>query len=197
MRLCNVHGHQLLYHPASVEDIQHDRNADRRERTLVRIRQYTELQAGPPCPWNTSQTSANDACDNEILYALERDAAHALVTEDQGLHRKARKCGLGARVYFIQSADNWLRQLHEPGEVQLPRIDDVELHTLTEQLAGSFFDSIRAAYETFDGWFRQKAMEGRRAWVYCDEPDQPISAICIYAIQTGEDLKLTLRSACK
>ena len=33
VRLCNTHGHQLLYHPASVEDIERDANVARRNRT--------------------------------------------------------------------------------------------------------------------------------------------------------------------
>jgi len=188
VRLCNEHGHQLLYHPASVEDIRRDTNEDRRNRTLGRLDQYTRLQAGPACPWNTAQTSVNDACDNEILYALERNAAHALVTEDQGLHRKARERGLSNRVYFIQSANDWLQRLHEPAEVQLPNIDDVELHTLSDRLATPFFDSIRESYPDFDDWFRLKAMEGRRAWVYQEGADHSISAICIYSVQADEQI---------
>ena len=186
VRLCNEHGHQLLYHPASIEDIQRDGNVDRRNRTLARLDQYVRLQVGPPCPWNNAQTSINDACDNEILYALQRDAAHALVTEDQGVHRKASELDLRDRVYFIQSAEDWLRRLHVPGEVQLPNIDDVELHTLTDQLAQPFFDSVRADYDGFNDWFRRKAMEGRRAWVYRDGVNQSIAAICIYTVQTDE-----------
>lgn len=186
MRLCNSHGHQILYDPASIEDIQRDRNEDRRNRTLARLNQYTQLQAGPDCPWNTPQTSPNDACDNKILYALERDAVHALVTEDQNLHRKAQQKGLGDRVYFIQSADEWLRRLHEPLASPLPNIDDVELHTLTDQLATPFFDTIRADYLPFDEWFRTKAQEGRRAWIYRDGNVPVISALCIYTIQTDE-----------
>ncbi len=185
-RLCNVHGHELLYHPASLADIRRDQNENRRNRTLARLGQYTQLQAGPPCPWNAPQTPVNDACDNEILYALDRNAAHALVTEDQVLHRKARNRGLGNRVYFIQSANEWLRRLHEPGDVQLPNISDVELHTLNDQLAGPFFNSIRAAYNGFNEWFFRKAREGRRAWVYRDGANEEIEAICIYTVQTNE-----------
>lgn len=186
VRLCNAHGHQLLYHPASIADISRDSNEDRRKRTLSRLGHYTELQAGPACPWNTPQTSDNDACDNEILYALECNAAHALVTEDQAIHRKAQDRGLGARVYFIQSADDWLRRLHEPGKVQLPNIVDVELHTLDGALSGAFFDSLRTDYTGFDSWFRSKAREGRRAWVYREGASQDISAICIYTVQSNE-----------
>ncbi|MDO8990064.1 MAG: N-acetyltransferase [Sideroxyarcus sp.] len=187
-RLCNAHGHELLYHPASIDDISRDSNRSRRERTLARLDQYTRLQTGPVCPWNTPGISANDACDNEILYALERNAAHALVTEDQGLHRKARDRGLSERVYFIQSADDWLRRLHEPGDVQLPNISDVELHALADQLDGTFFDSIRGDYSGFDDWFQRKAREGRRAWVYRDGANTTISAICIYTVQTDESI---------
>lgn len=61
MRLCNSHGHQILYHPASIADIQRDRDEARRNRTLARLNQYPQLQAGPNCSWNTPETSVNDA----------------------------------------------------------------------------------------------------------------------------------------
>lgn len=188
VRLCNAHGHELLFHPASLEDIGRDPDVARRTRTLDRLRQYTELQPGPACPWNTPQTSVNDACDNDILYALHRDAAHALVTEDQGLHRKARERGLSDRVYFIQSAQDWMRRLHEPGQVTLPFIDDVELHTLTHLLQDAFFDSLREGYGGFDNWFRRKAQEGRHAWIYRENAGDSIAALCIYAIQTDQPI---------
>jgi len=123
VRLCNAHGHQLLYHPASVEDIQRDPDAGRRNRTMARVPQYQLLQEGAPCPWNTPETSVNDACDHRILWTLQQNAAHALVTEDKDIHRKARQEGLGGRVYYIQEAHDWLRRLHEPGNVALPYID--------------------------------------------------------------------------
>lgn len=186
VRLCNAHGHQLMYHPASLADIQRDPDATRRDRTLARLGQYTQLQAVSDCPWNTPTTSANDACDNEILYALHCNAAHALVTEDQGIHKKARLLGLGDRVYFIQAADDWMRRLHEPGQVELPNIDDVELHTLTPSLPTPFFDSLREGYNGFDDWFRRKAMEGRRAWAYRDGANADLAALCIYTTQTDE-----------
>lgn len=188
VRLCNVHGHELLFHPASRQDIGRDPDIARRTRTLARLRQYTELQPGPACPWNSPQTSANDACDNEILYALHRDAAHALVTEDQGLHKKARERGLGDRVYFIQSVHDWVRRLHESGQVRLPFIEDVELHTLTDQLQDPFFDSLRSGYTGFNDWFRRKAQEGRCAWIYRENPGDAIRALCIYAVQSNEPI---------
>lgn len=187
VRLANVGGHQLLYHPATVVDINRDENLQRRQRTLQRLRQYTRLEGTQASPKNTPQTKPNDACDNDILYALECSAAHALVTEDKYIHAKARQLGLEHRVYNIQTAEDWLRRLHEPTEVYLPSIEDVPLHVLTQTLHSTLYDSLRKNYDgqKFNDWFLEKAREGRRAWVSRNEVGS-IDAICIYAAQTDE-----------
>jgi hypothetical protein len=185
VRLAGIGGHQLLYHPATIADFERDPNADRRARSLQRIRQYDSLQQPAPCPWNTDSTNPNDACDNEILYALECDAVHALVTEDRGIHAKAGARNLGDRVYTIQTAEDWLRRLHEPRHVVLPNIQDVPLHSLTPLLGSRFFDSLREGYYGFDAWFRDKARQNRMAWVYRDGGAE-LAAICVYAVQSDE-----------
>lgn len=185
VRLAHENGHQLVFHPASEDDIGRDRDAERRQRTLERLGQYTRLEGRQPCPWNTASTSPNDAADNEILYALQCEAAHALVTEDREIHDKARSRGLVHRVYTIQTADDFLRRLHEPTYVRLPNIEDVPLHTLTQLLDSEFFNSLREGYGGFNDWFREKARQGRKAWVYWDSPDQ-LGAICVYDRQDNE-----------
>jgi len=189
VRLAGVGGHQLLYHPASKSDIDRDKDIQRRDRTLPRLQQYTKLEGAPSSPRNTAQTSANDACDNDILHALECSAVHALVTEDKEIHAKARHAGFGDRVYNIQTAEDWLRRLHEPAEVHLPNIEDVPMYSLTNQLDSPLFDSLRANYDTpersFNKWFHDKAQTGRKAWIArLDQGD--VEAICIYAMQTDE-----------
>lgn len=155
-RLALIGGHKLVYHPASIDDFERDTDLDRRCRNLEHVRRYPALERPVKCPWNTPVTSPNDACDNEILYAIECDAAHALVTEDKGLLAKALARGLADRTYNIQTAEDWLRRLHQPFDVTLPNIDDVPLHSLTPELTGTFFDSLRAGYDDFDDWFRKK-----------------------------------------
>lgn len=186
IELCNGR-HRLVYHPASRRDIGRDPNQERRERTLARLAQYTELAEGPPPPANLAPgLSENDKCDNAILFALEREAAHVLVTEDRKLHAKAAARGLASRVYFIQTLEDWLSRLHEPAEVELPDIEKVELNELTPQLGGEFFNSLREGYAPFDQWFRTKAQEGRCAWVYRHPPENDLSALCIFDVQTNE-----------
>lgn len=189
VRLAGVGGHQLLYHPASKTDIERDKDTQRRTRTLIRLQQYTKLEGAPSSPCNTAQTSANDACDNDILHALECSAVHALVTEDKEIHTKARQAGFGDRVYNIQTAEDWLRRLHEPAESHLPNIEDVPMYGLTNQLDSALFDSLRASYDTpersFNSWFHDKAKTGRKAWIARTEQGT-VEAICIYAMQTNE-----------
>ena len=81
VRLAQENGHPLVFHPASEEDINRDRDAERRVRTQVRLAQYSRLDGVSNCPLNTPETRPNDACDNAILYAIECDAAHYLITD--------------------------------------------------------------------------------------------------------------------
>lgn len=187
VRLAHENGHNLVYHPASEDDIRRDTNETRRNQTLSRLHQYSRLDGRVPCPWNDANTNQNDAADNEILYALYCEAAHALVTEDRGIHDKARARGLGDRVYTIQTADDWLRRLHEHIPVLLPSVEDRSLYELTPYLDSEFFDSLRAGYPPFNQWFRDKARENRKAWVTWESPGV-LGAICIYAHQTDEPI---------
>jgi len=193
VRLASIGGHQLMYHPANIADFERDENFERRQRNLQRIRQFPALQHPAPCPWNNADTTPNDACDNELLYALHCDAVHALVTEDRGIHVKARLRDLAHRVYTIQTAEDWLKRLHETRQVVLPNIKDVPLHGLTPELQMAFFDSLRDGYPAtqehagFDEWFRRKAREDRHAWVYRDDGGQ-LTAICIYQVQNDETI---------
>jgi len=185
IRLARENNHQLLYHPASESDFARDKDSQRRARNLQRLSLYPRLQAPPACPWNSAQTAPNDAADNEILYALKCDAVHALVTEDRGIHDNARNRRLDGRVYTIQTADDWLRRLHDKINVRLPNVEDVPLYSLTSLLSSPFFDSLRTSYARFDDWFRAKAQEGKKAWVVWDKPNE-LGAVCVYAHQTNE-----------
>ena len=185
VRLAHENNHVLLYHPASEDDFLRDSNLERRRQNLDRLKKHTRLPDRPACPWNTVFTRPNDKVDNELLYALHCDAVHALITEDRGIHDKARDRGLLDRVYTIQTAEDWLRRLHDTKHVQLPDIEDVSLYTLTNLLDGEFFHSLRESYPGFNGWFGDKAREGRKAWVAW-EREGVLAAICIYTRQDNE-----------
>jgi GNAT superfamily N-acetyltransferase len=185
VRLANDHGHPLVYHPSSELDINKDKDPARRRQTLERLHQYVRLDHLPACPWNDDRTDSNDAIDNEILHAISNHAARFLVTEDLGIHRKARSRGLEDRVLTIQMAADLLRRLYERVQVHLPNISEVPLHAIVHQLPTPFFDSLREGYQGFDRWFRGKAEDGRDAWV-CRAPSGVLRGLCVFVIQTDE-----------
>jgi len=183
VKLANEHGHYLLVHPASIEDINRDSDGQRKSITLSRINKYPlldfppELSLGELQSLGLSQGKDNDRVDNLILYALFRDAVDLLITEDRGMHKKAVRLGLTDRIYYIQQANELLRKLHTKERVALPSIRDVPTHTLN--IKDSFFDTLREDYD-FDKWFVETCCrEGRRAWIYFDGSDHP-RAMCIY-----------------
>jgi hypothetical protein len=63
----------------------------------------------------------------------------------------------------------------------------VHLYALTPHLNSDFFESLREAYPSFDSWFRDKAREGKRAWVAWKEP-VVLGAICIYTQQDDQTI---------
>lgn len=183
VRLASSNGHVLLYHPASERDIERDVNEERKRTTLTRLQRYERLENPPLCPWNTDTTNENDAADNEILYALERGAVHGLVTEDRGIHRKAIARNMGDKIYYIQTAEDYLRRLSSVTPVSLPNIREVSLYQIDVNHA--FFDSLREAYQPFNQWYDRAARAGRRAWIYGEDNEHP-QALCIYDVQTNE-----------
>ena len=187
VRLAHLHGHVLLYHPASEDDIREDKDVERRNQTLQRLGQYERLDTRPDCPWNVVGMRVNDSRDNEILYALSLNAANGLVTEDRGIHDRAKARGIANRVYTIQTANDQLLRLHRQVVVALPNVTEVPLYSLTPQLGSVFFDSLRDGYPEFDEWFARKAQAGVRAWVSNDEMGE-VGAICIYDRQTRESI---------
>jgi len=178
------HAHNLLVHPASIEDIERDKNLQRRGVSLSRLSKYQLLEDPPDfCleeqeRLGLKQQKDNDRVDNLILYALLRDAVDILVTEDRGLHRKAIQLELTDRVHYIQQTAELLRKLHSKEPVYLPSIKDVPTHSL--DIKDTFFESLRADYHPeFELWFAKCCREGRKAWIYFDREDHP-HAICIY-----------------
>lgn len=174
--------HQLLIHPATSLDINRDKDAARKTRSLSRLAKYTELEFPPELNSDLENSifgppkKDNDTVDNQILFALHKNCVHWLVTEDGGIHKKAKRINEEERVLTVDQA---IRALSEEDQDHInlyPNIQDVPCHTL--DLSDVFFDSLREGYSAFDDWYRNKCSKtGRHAWVWLDNN---IQAICIY-----------------
>lgn len=182
-RLAHDNGHQLIVHPASYDDINRDSNIQRRTISLSRIKKYSTLLNAPVLSdverdqLGLREADENDRSDNQILYAIYKDAANILISEDRGIHKKATAIGIGARIHYIQQGTTFLEHLHTRVAIAFPNIEEVPLHHL--DLASHFFDSLRAGYPDFDDWYRCAARSGRLAWVHRDDQGRP-GAIAVY-----------------
>ena len=100
--------------------------------------------------------SDNDRCDVALLHAIDRNVSDFLVTQDNGIHRRARVAGLADRVFRVQDAVEWLRNTYNPKEVALPYLVERRCYELDPD--DPIFGTLREDYPDFDGWFKKHQM---------------------------------------
>lgn len=169
------HKVDILVHEAARDDIKRDKNEARRLislskldkfQTLKKVRGLDKLELIKYGPLGRP----NDIVDATLLDALERGAADFLVTEDRGLHERARRYSpeLGRRVLFVADAVQLLRTTYEPIETPVRHVEEISANEVL--LTDGIFDSLREDYPLFDSWWREKCVRERRpCWAVFDE----------------------------
>ena len=108
----------------------------------------------------------NDEVDVALLHALDINAVDFLITQDPGIHTRARRASpaLGNRVLTVSDAVAWLRAAFESLQVRLPLVEEMPAHAVP--LGDEIFDSLRERYLGFDEWWRTKCVPDHRpCWV--------------------------------
>jgi GNAT superfamily N-acetyltransferase len=171
-RLATTKHHDLRVHEASLVDFGRMKDAVKREVRLRLFEKYEALVNPPPVSTEQAATlgvpapGSNDAVDQELLAAIVGDAAEYLVTEDDGIHRKARRMGVDDRVLFVSDAMDMLTALYVTLPQPPPALQRVKTHELN--LADPIFDGLREDYDGFDDWFRKAARNQRDALLVAD-----------------------------
>jgi hypothetical protein len=171
MKLFREHGHQIFIHPASLKDIDNDQNENRKKIILSKLKGYPLIES-PPKPTDDFlsvvglSSKSNEINDTEILFAIQRNAADFLITEDYGLQKKAIRANLEDRVLSIDSALDYFNNVYARKEVH---------HTLLEKefvrnldVKDPFFDSLKEDYgdSDFTIWFKKISVQDRKCWIY-------------------------------
>ncbi len=169
--LIRENGHQLFVHKASIEDINQDSDEKRREVILSKLRGYPPLDGPTPDISFLSIVGVtgrpNDRIDNLILYALFRNAADFLITEDKGIASKSKKLNLEDRTLTIEQALVYFKELHKRVTSTHTILKEEPVYRL--DVKDAFFDDLKRDYPEFEDWFNKIARKGRKAWVYLDE----------------------------
>lgn len=182
--LCLTFNHQLFIHPSSIDDINNDKNLDRRNISLSKINKYSMLENIKLPTENDikalgiSENNNHDKIDNIILYALYKDSANLLLTQDIGIIKKARKIGIDNRVMFVQQALHSFNKLHLQHEIYYPNMINKYIYQLNK--ADSIFESLKKDYSEFDSWFSKVSQDHRKCWIHGYNGDTSIGGILIY-----------------
>jgi hypothetical protein len=127
-RRVHEHGHRIALHSNTREDIERDKDAERRAQHLKTLEKYVVLADVPPSPTLLAAAagrSANDRVDALIASTLEANAADYLVTEDKDLRRRIALVApaLERRVYSLAEAVELLEQLHPAAPEPPPLVE--------------------------------------------------------------------------
>jgi len=161
-------GCTLFVHPSIREDVDRDKDDRRRRLRTQTFQKYAQLPDPPPITPDLEAVvgaavpQSNDWVDNLLLAALRSNATDWLVSEDGGIHKKAKRLQLADRVFRIREALAALEQLFGVPRPP-PAVRGVKVHAINR--ADPIFDSIRLDYAGFDGWLDKCALEHRQAWI--------------------------------
>lgn len=171
-RKCQEHGVDIFVHEASLEDIRRDKDEKRRKVTLSKIKKFQQLK-GVHAPADAELaalygklTKPNDVCDAKMLYSVGAGVVDVFVTEDDGIHRRAKAAGLSDQVLTVADALTWIRHLYEPEQVFLPSVQAVKAYGVNFE--DKIFAELASDYDGFDVWVAKCKKEHRDCWMIMD-----------------------------
>lgn len=150
-------------HPLSVEEIKKHKDPKVRSSFLAKLASYNELKTeAPEAPQivelRKQDKNDNSRIDTSLIKELYAGRVDILVTEDGGLHNKARALKIDDRVFRI---DGFLEKV----TAENPALVEYKVLAVRQEYIGNidlgdvFFDSFRRDYPGFDKWFNKKADE--------------------------------------
>jgi ribosomal protein S18 acetylase RimI-like enzyme len=175
-KLASKHGVGIFTHEAARDDILRDKDQARRQISLSKIAKFQTIAKVRGLTKERLEAEfgtlprPNDVVDATLLHALKIGVADFLITEDGGIHDRARRHApdIAGRVLFVADAALLLRLTYEPIDVPLRFVEEIDAHSIP--LSDPIFDSLREGYPAFDPWWRDKCVKQmRKCWVVTDE----------------------------
>lgn len=176
-------------HPESVREIQKYADQEVVRSFRAKIESYDVLKCvAPDSPTisaiRASDTSENDSVDTSILSELVSKRVDYLLTEDRGIHKKAR---LLKADHLVLTIDTFIEKV----SAENPEQSDYNVLSVHRKLFGeinvkdSFFDSFRKDYPTFDDWFASKSQE--KAYVCFSKTGQVVAFLYLKREPPGSE----------
>jgi len=183
---------QIYIHPASLLDIENDKNLNRRQLRKTLFRKYSILENPPQysqifTQYNLKPRNDHDNVDYELLASLAGNAIDFLISEDDGIHKVAVRLGLSDRVVTIAGAIEILTALLATTPFPPPSVRAVLAYELDEN--DPIFDTFRRDYQNFNNWFKKCKREHRQAWIV-EGTHRDYAGLCIVKHLPDNRLKI-------
>lgn len=186
---------EILYHPKAIPiDVSRDKNTERKKIIISKLNKYQSLQdyAKPTIEFtsNFKNSKINDEIDNKQLFQLKKGFVDYFLTQDNGIHKNAKKIGLSNKVLTIDQA---LKILEEQFTFKIPSHPILREHSIREietKFDNAFFDSLREDYgkTEFNNWLQKCVINNRKCYSLIVEDN--LQAILIYNIEKVENHQL-------
>ncbi len=182
---------QVLYHPECLKDLLNDKDSERRKIIRSKLKKYTVMENIAVLNDEFSNligcNKANDKIDNAQLFQLSKGYVELFVTNDKGLHKKAKKISLDSNVLTSKEAFLLLDKKFTLYIPTHPILEHTSVRNLEEDFNSPFFESLRQDYgsEVFMRWIQKCAQNDRNC--YRLKIDSNLSALLIYNVETEEE----------
>jgi len=153
--------YEKCVHPLSIEEISTYQDKEVVETMKVKIDNYNILKTESKdkdsiLELRKTDRTKNDSIDTSIIKEVYNNRVEYLITEDRGIHHKARILGISERVFKI---DDFL----EKSIAENPELKNYQVLAVKTEYFGnldlddSFFDSFKEDYQEFEKWFNNKS----------------------------------------
>lgn len=188
-RICAEFGVKIFIHESSYDDIKRDKDKNRKEIALSKLKKYPRV---PRTPITTNEKitlfgkirKPNDEVDTDLLYSLKLDTADILITEDKGIKQRVKDTMLETIVLNVDEALSKLKKVFGSVFVNYKHVQD---RTCTQyHFEDPFFSSLKKDYPDFEDWFKKCISRHRPCWVI--EQESGLSGMVIYKDELRQEI---------
>ena len=175
---------KIYIHPLSKEDVRRDSDLKRMQISLSKMASYPELVSPPISRDDNDFINAvgipknkREIVDNELLYAVYKDAVNFLITNDKEILSKSQRIGLADRVLSVEEGLEFFGR-------QFVRYFPHQLLQSNRSLSIiwiypiQYLMRLKKEYPDFKNWWKKICREGRMAWVF-EREDKKLGGILI------------------
>ncbi len=173
LKILNGSDFKVVIHPKSFNDIKRDKNHERRDIILSKMNSYNLLDSSLNFSNDIEfknqinyKDNPNDFVDNCLLYSLFKEEVTFLITEDNGIHKNARrlnsiKDNFNDRIFTVNEAIAYFKKEtpNLPYEITKTTVDYLDIDD-------PIFNTLKESYPEFISWFEKIQNEKRECLIF-------------------------------